>query len=347
MWRLCLAATTRGPHGVRIIDHRSRCPQARSLPTAVFCEVRGGAGGGASSFSSSTNVKSSVRRQARHSSSSVLYKYQVYLAVGSNLGDRYSNIRKALQLLVQHDNNNNNSTSTTRLVRTSFLHETAPMYVTEQPAFLNGVVRVDTNLEPLDLLRRIKEIEEQLGRDFSEIRNGPRTVDLDILLSYENENGQDTFFNDPQLTIPHPRIQERDFVLLPLMEVAGGSRRIPGLNTTVGDALQDLQQKQQQPGDRPEAAAVRVLPLPRGRMIYFNETVIMGILNATPDSFSDGGKWTTSTDGAVQRALDMVQEGAAIIDIGGESTRPGALEVAIEEELRRTIPIIEGIRKGR
>jgi dihydropteroate synthase len=80
-------------------------------------------------------------------------------------------------------------------------------------------------------------------------------------------------------------------------------------------------------------------------MLYFNETLIMGVLNVTPNSFSDGGKWGDSTRNAVERALEMEQQGAHIVDIGGESTRPGADDVSAEEELRRTIPVIEGIRE--
>jgi len=71
----------------------------------------------------------------------------------------------------------------------------------------------------------------------------------------------------------------------------------------------------------------------------------MGVLNVTPDSFSDGGKWTSSLDRAVSRAIEMVDEGATIIDIGGESTRPGAAEIVVEEQIRRTVPVIEAIRK--
>ena len=72
-------------------------------------------------------------------------------------------------------------------------------------------------------------------------------------------------------------------------------------------------------------------------------TLIMGILNMTPDSFSDGGQFK-SHNKAIDHALKMVEEGANIIDIGGESTRPGAEAVQLEEELSRTIPIIEAIR---
>lgn len=96
-----------------------------------------------------------------------------------------------------------------------------------------------------------------------------------------------------------------------------------------------------------EAPLMRVLALPRGRLMTVDpreRTCIMGILNATPDSFSDGGKDKTVQD-AIARALHMVEEGCHIIDIGGESTRPGAAEVMMQEEMDRVLPIIEGIRK--
>ena len=77
----------------------------------------------------------------------------------------------------------------------------------------------------------------------------------------------------------------------------------------------------------------------------FNETVVMGILNVTPDSFSDGGR-LVSVERAVEEAVQMVEAGAGIVDIGGESTRPGAKEVDIEEELKRTVPVIRRLREG-
>lgn len=83
----------------------------------------------------------------------------------------------------------------------------------------------------------------------------------------------------------------------------------------------------------------------RGKLIPLGErTIIMGILNVTPDSFSDGGKYNRA-DKAVKRAIEMVDEGADIIDVGGESTRPGSAPVSLDEELERVIPIVEAIRK--
>jgi 2-amino-4-hydroxy-6-hydroxymethyldihydropteridine diphosphokinase len=98
------------------------------------------------------------------------------------------------------------------VVKTSYMYETVPMYVTDQPKFLNCVLKVTTTLDPYELLKVLKDIEKDLGRDFGQIRFGPRIVDLDILyfdnLEIESE----------LLTIPHPRIKEREFVLRPLRE---------------------------------------------------------------------------------------------------------------------------------
>jgi hypothetical protein len=135
---------------------------------------------------------------------------------------------------------------------------------------------------------------------------------------------------------------DREFVLRPLCELISPKVIHPVLNVTISDLFDRLIRAQ---SDANEAPAVRVLPLPRDRMLHFNQTVVMGILNVTPDSFSDGGKLKGSVQMATKIALQMEQEGAGIIDVGGESTRPGAKEVLMEEELRRTIPVIRDIRK--
>ena len=268
-------------------------------------------------------------------------KHRVFLAVGSNLGDRFQNIATALSLLCDPDFDQS-SYVPSKLAGTSFLHITAPMYVTDQPAFLNGAVEIHTDFSPHSFLYRLKRVEKHLGRNFSEITNGPRPVDLDILCYDHISNDGSSFspmtVESSDLIVPHLGIQEREFVLAPLREVAGDAYNHPKLNRTIGDLFEDLVATNGED-------AVRVLPLRGNRMLVFNETIIMGILNVTPDSFSDGGKWNTSIDIAVRRALEMVQEGAGIIDIGGESTRPGAKEISIKEQIQRTIPVIERIRQ--
>jgi dihydropteroate synthase/2-amino-4-hydroxy-6-hydroxymethyldihydropteridine diphosphokinase len=236
------------------------------------------------------------------------------------------------------------------------------MYVTDQPVFLNGAVEIETLLSPLELLRELKRVEGGLGRDLSgnALRNGPRPVDLDILLfdgfEVQTEDGAaaDTMSDNnvlpwalrmrtDELEIPHPRITEREFVLAPLNDL--DSKVVhPVLNKTLSDLLSSLRCKSPKPNEKDADDAARILPLPRGRMLVFNETIIMGILNVTPDSFSDGGKFD-SVEVAAKQAMQLERDGAKIIDVGGESTRPGAEEVDVEEEMRRVIPVISRIRK--
>jgi hypothetical protein len=104
----------------------------------------------------------------------------------------------------------------------------------------------------------------------------------------------------PVLVIPHPRIQEREFVLAPLWEATGRDLIHPVLNETIGDLCSQLQLQAETRNslEEPEPTAVRVLPLARGRMLCFNETIVMCILNVTPDSFSDGGQWSSSVEQA-------------------------------------------------
>jgi 2-amino-4-hydroxy-6-hydroxymethyldihydropteridine diphosphokinase len=127
-----------------------------------------------------------------------------YLGIGSNLGDRLSNLQGAVDLL--------NAEPGVRVVASSRVWETDPVGGPPQPDFLNAVARVDTELAPLDLLAACNRTEVTSGRVRAE-RNGPRTLDIDVLLF-------DTLtLDDPVLKIPHPRMTQRGFVLLPLLEL--------------------------------------------------------------------------------------------------------------------------------
>lgn len=126
-----------------------------------------------------------------------------YIALGSNLGDRQANLRSALEHLGPQ----------AIVLAESHIYETAPWGYADQPAFLNMVVEVETSLEPLALLSFLKEIEEKMGREVT-FQNGPRLIDLDILF-YD-----DLVLDSPPLVIPHPRLHERAFVLVPLADVA-------------------------------------------------------------------------------------------------------------------------------
>ncbi|GMI51999.1 hypothetical protein TeGR_g1618 [Tetraparma gracilis] len=195
------------------------------------------------------------------------------------------------------------------------------MYVTEQPSFLNAVAKIETALPPPLLLGHLKSIEAAVGRVPS-VRNGPRLLDLDIL----SHGGARV--ETPDLQIPHPRIGEREFVLRPLRDV--DPRASPLLAALLAGRAGD---------------AVPVLPLPRDRLLPLGEPLTMGILNATPDSFSDGGLALLASDAAAA-AGRMIAQGAHVLDIGGESTRPGAPPVAPPDERERLLPVIRAVREA-
>lgn len=130
-------------------------------------------------------------------------EHTVYLALGSNLGDRLANLKQAIAAL----------TPQMDVKAKSQVYETPPWGYENQPKFLNQVVQATTYLEPEPLLKHLKRLEVALGRKAS-VPNGPRSIDIDILF-YD-----DLILNRPSLVIPHPRLHERPFVLLPLMDLA-------------------------------------------------------------------------------------------------------------------------------
>ena len=156
-----------------------------------------------------------------------------YLGVGTNLGVREDNLERAAQLLATPGEHRNppsqvNATGipTLRLIRSSSVYETAPWGYSGQPQFLNCVLKVGTRLSPIELLRFLKGLEAEMGREPSS-RYGPRIIDLDILL-YGDQTVQ-----QPDLEIPHPRLHQRAFVLIPLAELAPDLVH-PTLSITIG-----------------------------------------------------------------------------------------------------------------
>jgi 2-amino-4-hydroxy-6-hydroxymethyldihydropteridine diphosphokinase len=127
-----------------------------------------------------------------------------YIAFGSNLGDRNENIQAALRLLGAHPG--------IKIIKISSIIETMPQGGPPQPEFLNGVTKLETSLSARKLLEVLQKIETDLGRR-RQIPNGPRTIDLDIILY------GDKVINEPDLIIPHPRWRDRDFVVRPLREI--------------------------------------------------------------------------------------------------------------------------------
>lgn len=131
---------------------------------------------------------------------------RAYIGLGSNLGDREQTLIRALELLARDGD--------VAVVAVSSFRETEPWGLADQPRFLNAVAAVETTLLPADLLDRLLAVERALGRTRGEgPRYGPRTVDLDLLLY------GDARLQEPDLTVPHPRLHERAFALAPLAEL--------------------------------------------------------------------------------------------------------------------------------
>ncbi|SJZ86626.1 2-amino-4-hydroxy-6-hydroxymethyldihydropteridinediphosphokinase [Selenihalanaerobacter shriftii] len=128
----------------------------------------------------------------------------VYLSLGSNLGDREEYLKEAISKLGQHIQ--------IKVDTVSSVYKTEPVGYTNQDEFLNLVVKIKTSLSPMELLNHIQEVEKNLDR-VRDIRWGPRTIDIDIILFGKNK------VNSQRLTIPHPRFHERAFVLVPLAEL--------------------------------------------------------------------------------------------------------------------------------
>ena len=145
-----------------------------------------------------------------------------YLSLGSNVGDRVAHLRDAIARLE----------SIGRVVSVSSFYETEPVEVTDQPWFLNGAVGLETALTAEQLMARLLQIEQERGRRRVQ-KKGPRTIDIDILLF------DDLILDSPDVTIPHPAMQERRFVLEPLAEIAAEARH-PGVKKTIRELLEEL-----------------------------------------------------------------------------------------------------------
>jgi dihydropteroate synthase len=240
-------------------------------------------------------------------------KVEAFVALGSNLGDRRAALCFAVEGLID-------------VVAVSHVYETDPVGGPDgQGAYLNMVVKLHTTLRPHELLARCLALELDMGR-VRTIANGPRTLDADVLLY------GDVKLDEPSLIIPHPRMWDRRFVMQPLADVAahrlppkwdsqlaeGGVRRVAPLATSMSQAFL----------------------LPRHRPGHGCR--VMGILNVTPDSFSDGGRWH-STEKAIMRGKELWRDGADIVDVGGESTRPGSSRVSEATELERVLPVVAAL----
>ena len=227
---------------------------------------------------------------------------RTYLGLGSNLGDRHANLARALKLLEQR---------ALRVERVSPVVESPALLPDGAPPewnrpFLNLAVACESEASPQTLRNWSKEIELRMGRKPGP-HWSPRPMDIDILLWGDQQ------WLDESLTIPHPGLRERNFVLTPM--VALEPRLVPpGAN---GEHLLECSRRLADP-----------IPL------------WMGIVNVTPDSFSDGGRFTIWPT-IEPHVREMIESGVHIIDVGGESTRPGARPLGNDEEWARVGPVLE------
>ncbi len=238
----------------------------------------------------------------------------VYIALGTNLGGRAANLRAALAALPPD----------VHVLRVSPVYETEPWGYQDQPAFLNLVVQAETHRSPVDLLAYLKQLEKELGRQPT-FPNGPRLIDLDILF-YE-----DQIVEADNLVIPHPGIASRAFVLAPLADLAPDLVH-PRLNQPVRDLLAGVD------SGGVKRIMTRIPP-------FGTRTFVMGVLNVTPDSFSGDGILQAADPLALaqEQARHFVAAGVDILDVGGESTRPGAQTVSAQEEMDRVVPVIQAL----
>jgi dihydropteroate synthase/2-amino-4-hydroxy-6-hydroxymethyldihydropteridine diphosphokinase len=249
---------------------------------------------------------------------------RVYLGLGSNLGDRYGRLIEALDRLQ----------ACLAIDAISSIYETEPWGYADQPRFLNAVCGGETDLSPQELLGAVKTIEILGGREPT-FRYGPRAIDIDILLY-----GADVI-DQAEISIPHAQLHERNFVLAPLNEIAPEAVH-PQLGKTIEalSAAIDLSQV--------KVFARRPLRVGSSWWYWGCQTYVMGILNVTPDSFSGDGllkqeEWLAAV---VDQGRAMIEAGAHILDVGGESTRPGSDPVSAAEELDRVLPAIRALTEA-
>jgi 2-amino-4-hydroxy-6-hydroxymethyldihydropteridine diphosphokinase/dihydropteroate synthase len=224
----------------------------------------------------------------------------VYLSLGSNAGNRFENIRTAIAELSVFFD----------VGVTSHLLETGAVLPEEAPPdwdipYLNAVVVGDSNCSPFELLSRIKALEQKMGRDLHAPKWSPRVIDIDIL-SYYNQS-----VNSDRIVLPHQEIGNRKFLQYLLLEV--------------GYSL-------------PEDMVNNLNYTPLDHFVL--DPKIVGIINVTPDSFSDGGQYLDAAKAEI-RARKMYADGAYIVEFGPQTTKPGYQEVSPEEEINRLAEVLE------
>ncbi len=237
-------------------------------------------------------------------------KFEVILGLGSNIGNRRNHLRKAIAELAEYIEN----------IHISSIYESEALLPENAPPewntpFCNMAIAGATSLAPHDLLRVVKQIEKKLGRN--KIGHWcPREIDIDILAM------EDLIIEEENLSIPHKELLKRDFALVPFAEI------VPEwIHPIIKKTIKELSAN-----------------LPASNIKKITKPKLVGIINVTPDSFSDGGE-NILPQAAIANIKRLIAEGADIIDIGAESTRPNATAISQEEEWRRIEPVFAGLGK--
>ncbi len=247
------------------------------------------------------------------------------LGLGTNLGDRLASLRMAVARL--------RALPDLRIDAVSPVYESDAMVPEGAPPdwgrpYLNLAVLARWADPAEGLLRTLKQIEADLGRRPRE-RWAPRVIDLDLLAF-----GRLALANGT-LTVPQAGLSDRPFALLPFADVAPGWR-FPVATSLAGRTAAELAGRWSGTADQ--------VPF-RTRRTGLSLTEVVGIVNLTPDSFSDGGRLTDPAV-ALDHARRLVAEGATVLDLGAESSRPGAAAVDPAEEWRRLGPVLRGLASG-
>lgn len=240
----------------------------------------------------------------------------IYISVGSNIGNRFSHLQRAAQLLKERYFKD---------LKSSIILETKAILPNGAPPewdkpFLNMIVYGSCSSSPEELLKGLKQIECDIGRPQVCEKWAPRVIDLDILL------WDDLTLDTPYLRIPHPELINRPF-LLHLMAMLNPMDNTPIINKTFGTVAYDIPNIQD--------CFLKSFTL---------SPELVGIVNITLDSFSDGGLYYDA-DQATKQALQLVLDGASIVDLGAQSTRPGSLIQTPKAEYARLKPVFDNLNQ--
>jgi 2-amino-4-hydroxy-6-hydroxymethyldihydropteridine diphosphokinase/dihydropteroate synthase len=254
----------------------------------------------------------------------------IVLGLGSNVGDRLQHLRAVYRLLQK------NKYFTVEVAAPVYLSQAqllpnAP--VNWNRPYFNTAIRCTTKLTPDDVLSQLQAIEIQMGRDAEHSQWAPRVIDIDILYWSEYPS-----IKSSKLTLPHAHLFERPFALWPLEDLVSDSVMASLIDYKTHRSARDISQMWGSRFDK------RGIPFQTTQLNHRIDTpYIMGILNITPNSFSDGGQYI-EPEKALEHAIQTFNAGADIIDVGAESTRPNNIDkLSPAEEWRRLLPVLQAL----